>query len=45
MRRYLSWSEALSQWWHSTLCRAFGHARPKQRIFLRLCSRCNEVIR
>lgn len=45
MSPYLSWSEALSQWWRSAVCRALGHAKPQQRMFCRTCSRCNEVVR
>jgi hypothetical protein len=44
MRSTLSWSEALSQWWRRALCRVFGHAKPGQRMFCRICSRCREVV-
>lgn len=40
----LSWSEAFSGWWRRGLCAVVGHARPEQRMFCRICSRCRHVI-
>jgi hypothetical protein len=40
----ISWGEALSQWWRSALCKVLGHAKPQQRMFCRICSRCRQVI-
>lgn len=44
MKHYLSWDEALSQWWRRTLCAILGHAKLEQRMWCRTCSQCHHVL-